>query len=165
MQSTPTRFIRGLSSVLLALAFGACATKAPPAPVTAQAPQAQAPVAPPTATINQTATAAAPCELEHVYFDFDSSDLDDRAKETLARDQRCAQQKGATTLRVVGMTDPRGTEEYNLALGDRRARNAARYLSALGAPEPEASSLGSEMAKGDDEIGWANDRRTEVQLK
>lgn len=164
METMPTRVYRGLSAVLFVMVCGGCATKTPPPPVTAPVPRAET-TERPVATASQNTSQAGPCELESVHFDFDSSDLDEKAREVLARDQRCAREKGATSLRVVGMTDPRGTEEYNLALGDRRARNAARYLNALGAPAPEATSMGSVMAKGEDEIGWAYDRRTEVQLK
>jgi len=165
MEKIPTPVQRGLSGLIVALAFGACATKAPPPPpVAVNQVEAQRP-APPAQVASSGAEQAPSCELENIYFGFDSSDLDEQAKEVLARDQKCAMQKGAASLRVVGMTDPRGTEEYNLALGDRRAQNAARYLNALGAAAPEAKSLGSEMAQGNDEAGWANDRRTEVQLK
>lgn len=166
METIPTRVHRGVSGLILALAFAACATKAPAPPATTANNEVETPrPAPPAQVANAGAEQPSPCELESIYFGFDSSDLDPQAKEVLARDQKCAQQKGATSLRVVGMTDPRGTEEYNLALGDQRAKSAARYLSALGAPEPEATSLGAEMAKGHDEDSWAHDRRTEVQLK
>ena len=62
------------------------------------------------------------------------------------------------------MTDPRGTEEYNLALGDRRARMAANYLIALGAraDRVDVRSVGEEQASGTDEAGWARDRRADV---
>jgi len=166
METISTRVHRGLSGLILAVAFGACASKAPPPPATAANNDVDTQrQAPPSKVASAGAEQSGSCELESVYFGFDSSDLDPKAKEVLARDQKCAQEKGAKSLRVVGMTDPRGTEEYNLALGDRRARNAARYLSALGTPEPESTSVGAEMAKGSDEDSWAHDRRTEVQLK
>jgi peptidoglycan-associated lipoprotein len=165
MGTIRTRVQRGVSGLMLALAFGACATKAPAPPVTANNLVETQRAAPPAKVASAGAEQPSSCELESIYFGFDSSDLDLKAKEVLARDQKCAQQKGATSLRVVGMTDPRGTEEYNLALGDQRAKNAARYLSTLGVTEADAKSLGSEMAKGHDEESWAHDRRTEVQLK
>lgn len=165
METKPTRVYRGVSGLTLALALGACATKAPAPPVTAQNEIDSQRPAPPAQVASAGAEQPTTCELESVYFGFDSSELDAQARDVLARDQKCARQKGATGLRVVGMTDPRGTEEYNLALGDQRAKATARYLGAIGAPEPEASSVGSEMAKGHDEDTWAQDRRTEVQLK
>jgi peptidoglycan-associated lipoprotein len=61
------------------------------------------------------------------------------------------------------MTDPRGTEEYNLALGERRAQAVTRYLSALGVESSlKARSVGEEMAAGDEDQGWARDRRAEL---
>ncbi len=168
METMSIRARRGASGLILALAFGACAAKAPAPPATAANSNntgtgTRSPAAP--ATVASAGGEQASCELESVYYGFDSSDLDSQAKEVLARNQKCAQQKGATGLRLVGMTDPRGTEEYNLALGDRRAQNAARYLAALGTAQPEATSVGAEMAKGSDEESWARDRRTDLQLK
>ena len=67
-------------------------------------------------------------------------------------------------MHLIGRTDPRGTEEYNLALGDRRAQSAQKYLGSLG---PNAklthSSMGEEQATGTDETGWARDRRVDLQ--
>src|SRR5690349_8069278 len=62
-------------------------------------------------------TGDAACSVEPVYFAYDSSELDGSARNALESDARClvSRRHGA---RVVGMTDPRGTEEYNLALGD-----------------------------------------------
>ncbi|HEY8432102.1 MAG TPA: OmpA family protein, partial [Sandaracinaceae bacterium] len=59
--------------------------------------------------------------------------------------------------------DPRGTEEYNLALGERRARAVQSYLQNLGidASRIHASSMGEEMASGTDEASWARDRRVD----
>ena len=74
---------------------------------------------------------------------------------------------GAKGVRVVGLTDPRGTEEYNLALGERRARASGDFSRALGVPaqEVEIASVGEELARGQDEAGWAADRRADIQPK
>ena len=65
---------------------------------------------------------------------------------------------------VVGMTDPSGTEEYNLALGERRANAAVKYLGALGLESKslKAVSVGEESASAD-ESTWSKDRRAEPQ--
>jgi peptidoglycan-associated lipoprotein len=59
-----------------------------------------------------------------------------------------------------GVTDPRGTEEYNIALGDRRAQAVRAYLVSLGIEQARiaVTSVGEEMAQGSDESGWAQDR-------
>jgi peptidoglycan-associated lipoprotein len=104
------------------------------------------------------------CGLEPVHFAYDSSELDHDARDVLSNDARCLRDRGMPQVTVTGMTDPRGTEEYNLALGERRARSTTRYLQGLGvAPEKlRASSTGEEMAS-DDESGWAHDRRAELR--
>jgi outer membrane protein OmpA-like peptidoglycan-associated protein len=76
------------------------------------------------------------CAPEPVYFAFDSSDLEPSAREAAGRNARCAVSARSPSVRIVGMTDPRGVEEYNLALGDRRARAVSRYMTALGVSVP-----------------------------
>jgi peptidoglycan-associated lipoprotein len=106
------------------------------------------------------------CYLEPVYFAFDSDHLDDAAKKALDNNAKCVQQRKLDTVRITGHTDPRGTEEYNLALGDRRARSTAGYLRALiGGDKVQipTTSVGEEMARGTDETTWAQDRKADVQ--
>ncbi len=104
------------------------------------------------------------CEPVSAHFGYDDSELSAPARETLANYQRCVQRLGVDRVRVRGMTDPRGTEEYNLALGARRADAAAHYLTALGLAHADASSVGEELAQGADETSWENDRRADVML-
>jgi peptidoglycan-associated lipoprotein len=59
------------------------------------------------------------------------------------------------------LTDPRGTEEYNLALGDRRAQSAKKYLETLVQSTLSSSSMGEELATGSDESSWSRDRRVD----
>src|SRR5690242_5416562 len=77
-------------------------------------------------------TGTASCDVAPVYFDFDSADLSTGTRDTLVADAHCLQAHPDRTVELVGATDPRGTEEYNLALGDRRARAVASYLESLG---------------------------------
>jgi peptidoglycan-associated lipoprotein len=109
-------------------------------------------------------TGAAGCEVRPVYFAYDSSELDSRARSSLETSARCLTQRN-NTARVTGMTDPRGTEEYNLALGERRARTVTQYLSNMGVDQTRPHSVGEEMAAGNDESGWANDRRAEIRAE
>lgn len=116
-------------------------------------------------TSEPTDTGAGQCSLSTVYFGYDSSDLDPEARGTMQSNAQCIQQRDIASVRITGHTDPRGTEEYNLALGDRRARAVRGYLENLGVEgsRVQTRSMGEEMASGEDESGWARDRRVEFQ--
>ena len=109
---------------------------------------------------------ASNCQVDSVYFGYDSSELDGRARSTLERNATCINQ-GQSRAQVTGMTDPRGTEEYNLALGDRRARTVTGYMANLGVDGGRVAnrSMGEEMASGENETGWATDRRAQIELR
>lgn len=157
---------RSLSVLAFAAALVACGGNPPPEP---QAPAAAA--APPVeAERNVQLTPSTPatgetCELRTVYFSFDDSVLDQSSKDAIAASVDCYRRNGApANLHLTGATDPRGTEEYNLALGDRRAGAAEGYLKSLGVEARIThSSLGEEMASGEDEAGWSRDRRVDVK--
>jgi peptidoglycan-associated lipoprotein len=102
------------------------------------------------------------CTLEAVFFDFNESALTTEATAALARDADCLKKVGrAATL--VGHTDPRGTQEYNLALSEKRAQSVRDHLGRLGLDGTKLSILprGSLDAKGTDEPSWAQDRRVD----
>ncbi len=107
------------------------------------------------------------CSLQPVYFDFDSDVLAPAARDVVQANVRCMRQLGITAVHLTGYTDPRGTEEYNLALGERRARTVRDYMVALGvdAGAIDISSMGEEMSRGTDEASWRLDRRVDVQPK
>jgi peptidoglycan-associated lipoprotein len=107
------------------------------------------------------------CGYEPVRFAYDSDALDTAARDVLQSNALCLRQRGTESADVVGMTDPRGTEEYNLALGERRAVSTRRFLAALGVAEARLSvrSVGEEMAAGQDEATWASDRRSELRTR
>lgn len=101
-----------------------------------------------------------------VYFEFDSSDV---KKDQVARIQVNAEfisknEKGYD-IRIEGNCDPRGTNEYNMALGERRALSAKKYLVNLGVNEEKLTtvSYGEErlLLQGQDEMSWAQDRRAD----
>ncbi|HJL05095.1 MAG TPA: OmpA family protein [Polyangiaceae bacterium LLY-WYZ-15_(1-7)] len=101
------------------------------------------------------------CTIDTVYFDFDSDDLDSQSRDLISGNVRCMRERGVERMHLTGYTDPRGTEEYNLALGDRRARSVLQYMTSLGVERGQlsASSVGEEMASGTDEAGWRRDRK------
>ncbi len=102
------------------------------------------------------------CTLDAVYFDFDSEVLSTQARDMLSRNASCIKKRSVKSVQVTGFTDPRGTEEYNLALGERRARSASEYLKTLGAStELQVSSVGEELARGTDDASYSQDRKVE----
>jgi peptidoglycan-associated lipoprotein len=105
---------------------------------------------------------------ESLYFTFDSFQLDPRSKEVLQSVAREAK-KGAHDVRIEGNCDERGTTEYNIALGDRRANAAVEYLERLGVAKDRIVSVsyGSEKPRftGHDEDAWAKNRRDDVHVQ
>ncbi len=100
---------------------------------------------------------------DRVFFAFDSSSLDAKAQETLDHQAAWLLQFPNLTVTVEGNTDERGTREYNLALGERRANAVKSYLVAKGVPASriQTISYGSERPAdpGHDESAWALNRR------
>jgi peptidoglycan-associated lipoprotein len=107
------------------------------------------------------------CQLEAPYFDFDDNTLTSSAREVLARDAECLRREVGSRYTLIGRCDSRGTTEYNLALGERRARVVRQYMMNLGVlPDRLAvSSEGSEGATGSDEEGMRRDRRVDFRLR
>jgi peptidoglycan-associated lipoprotein len=107
------------------------------------------------------------CTFEPPQFDFDDVALAEPARALLQRAVECIQRERNTRYVLIGRADPRGTTEYNLALGERRARVVQRYMVSLGLlPDRLAvSSEGSEFASGTDEAGWRRDRRVAFRLR
>jgi peptidoglycan-associated lipoprotein len=108
---------------------------------------------------------AGQCTLDSVYFDFDSSTLDQSSRDKLSATASCIKSRNIKSVHLTGLTDPRGTEEYNLALGDRRAQSAKKFLESMGVSGLSASSMGEELATGSDEGSWSRDRRVDFAEK
>lgn len=79
--------------------------------------------------------------LANVYFDFDRYDLRDDARETLRANAEWLKRNPYVRIQIEGHADERGTNEYNLALGARRADAAKKYLVALGISEEQISTI------------------------
>ncbi|GFE56658.1 peptidoglycan-associated lipoprotein Pal [Geobacter sp. AOG1] len=103
--------------------------------------------------------------LEKIYFDFDSSTLNTTARQTLTKNFEALKQNPQAKIRVEGNCDERGSDEYNLALGEQRAKEAVRYLTTLGVPAERLTfiSYGKEkpVDSGHNEAAWAKNRRDE----
>lgn len=97
------------------------------------------------------------------YFDYDSSAINDNYKRALKAHANYLKSHPSAKLRVEGHTDERGSTEYNIALGERRAQTVARYMESQGAPSRQIVivSYGREKpaAQGHDEDAWKYNRR------
>lgn len=104
---------------------------------------------------------ASQCQLDPVYFGFDSTELDRAARDRIAANAECFRANPRESLQLTGGADERGTEEYNFALGERRARSVGDYMGALGVQQVRVHSMGEEWASGTDEDAMSRDRRVE----
>jgi len=132
------------------------APEAKPAPkVEEQAPQTQA--------------APEAYEFANIYFDFDKALLKDNSKATLKKHADWLKANNAVNITIAGNCDERGTAEYNLALGQRRADAAAKYLTTLGVAKNRVKtvSYGKEkpLDPGHNEEAWAKNRRDEFVIQ
>lgn len=102
-------------------------------------------------------------------FDFDSAELSADSRARLERHAAFLAADPAAKARLEGHTDERGTQEYNMALGERRANAVAIYLQSLGvSPErldPVSYGETKPVADGEDEAAWAENRRVEVSYR
>lgn len=189
MRKAPMKALLALS--VAAFAASACATRppatpAPAAPVEQRAPAAPAPAivpapAPAPATVS---TAPAPAPVagplagsvedfvqnvgDRVFFDTDRFDLRAEAQSALQRQAAWLQANPNVRILVAGNCDERGTREYNLALGARRATAVKEYLVSLGVDESRISTVSYGKERPIDprpnEEGWAINRNGHTQI-
>jgi len=99
---------------------------------------------------------------DRVFYDFNASNLRDDARSTLDKQAVWLAKYGSVNVQIAGNCDERGTEEYNLALGDRRANASASYLKAKGVAAARMSTISygkdRPTAQGSDEQAWAQNR-------
>lgn len=104
-----------------------------------------------------------------VYFDFDKSDIKPEYQDCLAKGGAYLKANASSKLTIEGNTDERGTPEYNMALGERRAQSVVNALVAAGgsASQLEAVSYGEERpaVDGHDESAWSKNRRAVITGK
>jgi peptidoglycan-associated lipoprotein len=166
-RSATLRMVLGLA-LALALAATGCSKKAaeePPAttPPPAEPPVEQPQTPPETPTTPPETPAETAISWQDAFFDYDKSDLRDDARAALDADGKLLRDNANARVTIEGHCDERGTPEYNLALGERRAAAARDYLVAAGidAGRVEIISYGEErpFATGSDESAWAQNRR------
>lgn len=106
---------------------------------------------------------------DRVFFDLDSSQLRPDARETLNKQATWLKQYTNYAVTVEGHADERGTREYNLALGARRAQTVSSYLAAQGLPATRMKTIsyGKERPEvvGSDEGAWSRNRRGVTTLQ
>ncbi|MFC1551071.1 peptidoglycan-associated lipoprotein Pal [Candidatus Latescibacterota bacterium] len=106
--------------------------------------------------------------FETIYFDFDKSDLRSDQRATLSRNAQLMSKYNSIRIRVEGHCDERGTEEYNIALGQRRADAVVNYLTNYGISSSRIRSISyGEMRpadSGNTESAWAKNRRAEISI-
>lgn len=156
------------------LVLGACKKKPAPAPTPAPTPTEAAPTRPTPAPrdtmaeYNEKVAATRMRLLETIYFEYDSDDLRDDARASLDAKIAVMNANPGLRIKVNGHCDERGSDEYNIALGRRRAEAAKRYLTDRGidASRIETASFGRERpaVQGSGEEAWSKNRRDEFEI-
>ncbi|OYX34015.1 MAG: peptidoglycan-associated lipoprotein [Caulobacterales bacterium 32-69-10] len=166
---------------IAAAALAACATKPPPAPAATPytPPPSEAPPPPPPPPpppVSQGQVGPIPGSMEdfvatagdRVYFDTDQFTLRDDARAVLDRQAMWLQRYPQVVIRIEGNADERGTREYNLALGARRAESVRAYLASRGVAAGRVTTIsyGKErpIDGGSGEDAWARNRNAHTAL-
>ena len=186
-----------LVSCAVCVALAACSKNNPPetnpqpapAPAAPAPAPAPAPAAEPAPAVNEDSLAAERARLEaerleaerarlealinqimseDVYFDFDRSELTEKAKELLAQVGELLLKETRFTITIEGHTDARGTEDYNFTLGAKRAMKVKEFLNAYGieGKRMESVSYGKEApkAQGETEEAYSQNRRANFRV-
>jgi len=168
------------TSTVLALVLSGCPKKPQIAVQTApiqearpdQSPQSVEDVAPLAAVEERpmsAPTAQPAAGLGDVYFDFDRSDITPAGRTVLEQNAKWLLSRGNAQAKVEGHADERGTNEYNIALGERRAQAVKRVLVAFGVPAANLStvSYGEEQSacREHDESCWQKNRRAHLAVR
>jgi peptidoglycan-associated lipoprotein len=153
--------------VIAAVALlAACSKSTPPAET-----------APPPVSTGNTAPSIVPGSQEdlvanvgdRVFYELNSSSLSDEAQATLTKQANWLEKYPSVTVQIAGNCDDRGTEEYNLALGNRRAKAARDFLVAKGVSASRITTISygkdRPTALGDDEQAWAQNRNAITSVK
>jgi peptidoglycan-associated lipoprotein len=152
-----------IAALFLLVAASGCGRKI----VRPDTPQPSGPVAPQLGgSVMEQDVQAVQAGLKVVYFDYDSPVLSPQAQADLQYNAEILKRAPNVSVVAEGHCDERGTAEYNLALGDRRARAVVDHLVSLGVPPPRFStvSYGAELPvdPAHDEAAWAKNRRVHL---
>jgi peptidoglycan-associated lipoprotein len=181
---------RRLTIALLLIGLGlllpACSSQEPPAtePAPAPVPEEPAPAPAPRETeapeageweaADPSPSVLSPEELNRmgvlqtIYFDYDKSEIRADQRPTLQANAQWLRENQGAKILIEGNCDERGTREYNMALGNRRATASMEYLVSLGveANRVEIISYGEErpVAQGENEAAWTRNRRADFKV-
>ncbi len=183
MKLTTSAKLASVSLILFLTACGsdekmmpaAAVVAPPPPPMATPTPQPPPPLPPrPPMPVQQSIVPGSLQDFQvnvgdRVFFDYDRSDLDDRARGVLQKQAAWLQRFGAVILILEGHADERGTREYNLALAARRAQSVKDYLGSLGVSGArlETISYGKErpVCVESTEACWSQNRRGVSTIK
>lgn len=151
-------------------------TGAASAPSVGETPVKEAPPAPPpsdqlasSAQAGVAVTEEKPSQFDDVRFDFDKSELTEDGRRTSQTVADYMKKNPKARVQIEGHCDERGTAEYNIALGERRATAVMTYLVSLGVPKAALSTVSFGMEKpldpGNNEGAWAKNRRAHFVVR
>lgn len=104
-----------------------------------------------------------------IYFDFDKSNIRADQRSRIEKNAEILKKKSNTKIRIEGNCDERGTNEYNMALGERRAMSAKKYLMNMGiaGSRLKTISYGEErpLSYGHDDLAWSQNRRDDFLIE
>jgi peptidoglycan-associated lipoprotein len=170
------RHVRIVALVAVGLVLGACSKKQPPVAPTPQVPAPVQQQTQPTQAPRDDGAAERAAELRRltaileqmVFFDYDESTIRTDAREALAAKVPFLRSNPSIRMRIDGHADERGSVEYNLALGMRRANAVRDYLAGFGIDTSrfETFSFGEDqpLASGSNESAWSQNRRAEFRV-
>lgn len=102
-------------------------------------------------------------QMQPVFYEYNRSDIREDQIQALQNNARVLKQYGTANVLIEGHCDERGTDEYNLALGERRAKAAKDYLASLGISDGRMNTISygesKPFAEGHDEGAWQQNRR------
>lgn len=165
-------FALGLAISLVGLS--GCSTKkkiTEPVKQETPKPQPQKPTPQPPAVVPRTPekteeTVPRDLKFETVYFDYDKSDIRSDQRAALSKNAQLLSRYSSVSIRIEGHCDERGTEEYNIALGQRRADAVVNFLTNYGISSSRIRTISfGEMRpvdQGHTETAWAKNRRAEI---
>ena len=160
-----------LVALLLMALFAGCAKEEPPPPTPEAQPRPAAPALAPApapglgeaARQQRFQQAMQEFQNQDISFDFDQYDLRPDARAILDRKVAFLNENGSVRVQIEGHCDERGTSEYNLVLGERRANASKQYVTTAGINTARLSTIsyGKErpLDPGHDEAAWARNRR------
>jgi peptidoglycan-associated lipoprotein len=109
-----------------------------------------------------------PLQLSSIYFDYDKYDIRPDAQMVLSENGKSLTEHSTATIRIEGNCDERGTEQYNLALGEKRANSARDYLVNYGIEASRMTTISygesRPVASGHNEQTWAKNRRDDFAI-